>query len=384
MKKVMKKILIVGLVAFAIAMQVASCVSSPADKQYAIEKITYQQGNDAEKAVTFKGMINDLAKQKVVLIGEQHTRLDHHLTQLAILKALHKRNPDIAIGAEWFQQGFQAVLDDFIAGNIDENTMLRRSEYYTRWKYDYRLYKPILDYARKHKIPVLALNAPIELTSKIGEKGLQALTPAERQQLPAVINPPTEKYQNELKAIFQQHHLPANRIQNFITVQRVWDETMAANSIKYLQANPQAQLIIMAGSGHIAHDAGIGNDISRQLPTLPIARVASLDGEKSDSHVPLEAEYLIQSYPVNLPPTGKMGVMLNTDNNQLTISQVKKDGGADAAGLQAGDVILKVNGENTPTMTDLKLLIGTASVGQEADVLVQRGKEQIAAQVTLK
>lgn len=358
-------------------MQITSCVVSPVDKTYAIEKITHQQ-----MVVSFEEMIADLQKQDVVLIGEQHTRMDHHLTQLSILKALHKRNPDIALGVEWFQQDFQPVLDDFVAGNVDETEMLRQSEYYDRWKYDYRLYKPILDYTRKHQIPLLALNAPVEVTKKVGQKGLQGLNAQERKQLPATINPPSLAYQQQLEAIFKEHHLPEDRIKHFITVQRVWDETMAANSLKFLQANQGTQLIIMAGSGHIAHDDGIGNDIKRQNPGLKVARIASLVEEKGA--IPLKAEYLVQSREVKLPPTGKMGVMLNTDNHQLTISKVKKEGAADKAKLEEGDVILKVNGVETPTMTDLKLLIGTARIGQKVEVLIQRKEQNLHVPLVLQ
>jgi uncharacterized iron-regulated protein len=378
----MKNTTLFLLTTFIISLSITGCSVLPAGKKQIIEQINYQATPHKQTTVSFEAMIDDLQKQNIILIGEQHTRMDHHLTQLSILQALHKRNPDIALGVEWFQQDFQQVLDDYVAGRINENDMLRQSQYYDRWKYDYRLYKPILDYVREHQMPLLALNAPVDITKKVGQKGLQGLNAKERKQLPATINPPSPIYQKQLTAIFKEHYLPEDRIKHFITVQRIWDETMAANSLKFLQANPNTQLIIMAGSGHIAHDDGIGSDIKRQAPDLNVARVASLVEE--EGAIPLKAEYLVRSREVKLPPTGKMGVMLNTDNNQLMISNVKEDGAADKATLQKDDVILQVNGVATPTLTDLRLLIGMAQIGEKIDVLIQRKAQTLLIPLVLK
>ena len=59
---------------------------------------------------------------------------------------------------EMFQQPFQRYLDEYVAGSIDEQTMLRATEYYRRWRMDFRHYAPILRYAREHGLPVIALN----------------------------------------------------------------------------------------------------------------------------------------------------------------------------------------------------------------------------------
>lgn len=375
----MKKITERLLIALLSVMVGVACVSTPSDNTYAIERISYQGAS-----LRFDQMIEQLLENSAVLIGEQHTRMDHHLTQLAILKAMHQRHPNLAVGVEWFQQPFQPVLDAFIAGRINEVEMLRQTEYYERWRYDYRLYRPIMAYARQHRIPVIALNAPVELTSQIGEQGLASLSEAQRQQLPAVIHPPSEAYRQQLQAIFAHHHLPANRIEHFITVQRVWDETMAANSVKYLNAHPESKMIVMAGVGHIAHDDGIAQDMKRASPSLELSRIASIDQQAIDDALPIKAEYLIESTAIALPATGKMGVMLNTDAEHLLVSEIKPGGAADKSGLQVGDRILSVDGKAIANMTDLKLAIGTASVGQEIELVISRAGQTVELDMALK
>ena len=89
--------------------------------------------------------------------------------------------PRLAIGVEFVQQPFQEVLDDFVQQRIDERDFLRRSEYFTRWGFDYRLYAPLLRFARNNAIPVVALNVPGEITSKVARDGVAALSDEERQ-----------------------------------------------------------------------------------------------------------------------------------------------------------------------------------------------------------
>ena len=117
-------------------------------------------GGVAGPSSSLQGIIPGLADKRVVFVGESHDRYDHHLAQLEIIRSLHALHPRLAIGMEAFQQPFQTVLDDYIAGRLSEREMLRDSEYYTRWRFDYRLYAPILRYAREHQLPVVALNLP--------------------------------------------------------------------------------------------------------------------------------------------------------------------------------------------------------------------------------
>ncbi|HQU89762.1 MAG TPA: ChaN family lipoprotein, partial [Denitromonas sp.] len=94
-----------------------------------------------------------LPDDATVFVGETHTRYDHHLVQLETLRFLHARTPDIAIGVEWFQTPFQTHLDDYLAGRISEAEMLERTGYFDRWRFDYRLYRPVIEYARANRIP---------------------------------------------------------------------------------------------------------------------------------------------------------------------------------------------------------------------------------------
>lgn len=322
-----------------------------------------------DKRLAFPALVETLATKQVVFVGEVHDRYDHHLNQLAVLQALQQKNPNMAIGVEWFQQPFQPVVDAYLAGKISESELLSRSGYYERWRYDYRLLRPVMEYAKAKRIPVLALNAPVELTRKVSKGGLESLTPTERAQLPAKINPPDAPYRARLEKVFAEHSKDRQQFDRFLLVQRIWDETMAQNVARYLQAYPQQQMVVFSGTGHISHGAGIPQDVARQLPGIKLATVASSDPKEVQAGV---VDYFLLSKAVDLPPTGKLGVMLDEKNHALTILDLDTNSAAGKAGLQKGDRLASVDGVAIRSMADLKVVLAGHKPGERVSVEVER------------
>lgn len=334
------------------------------------------------KTLPFSTLMETLAQNRVVFVGEIHDRYDHHLHQLAVLQGLHQRNPKLAIGVEWFQQSFQPVLNDYLAGKLTEVEFLRRSEYFERWGYDYRQLRPILEYAKANRLPVLALNAPVELTRKVSQGGLEALSKAERAQLPPTINPADAAYQARLRKVFEAHSQDPQQFERFMLVQRIWDETMAHNVARYLTLHPEHQMVVFAGVGHISDGAGIPADLARQLPAIKLATVASSDSKATAAAV----DYPLITEAVTLPPTGKLGVLLDTQGNGLSISALDKNSAASKAGLQKGDRLATLEGVALKNMADLKLVLSQHQVGNAVKMTVQRAgsKDLLAYTVVLQ
>ena len=229
--------------------------------------------------IEFSELLGQLESARSIFVGEIHNRYDHHLLQLKLLTTLHKKNPNIAIGIEWFQQPYQWVLNRYLNGTLSEAQLLEKSEYKRRWHYNYALLRPILQYAEQHTIPVIALNAPTELTRKIAKSGLASLEPQERCQLADVIHPASHTYHKKLSSVFRQHSQNKKLLENFIMVQRVWDETMAMNIAKFLHQYPEHKMLVFAGQGHMSDGAGIPTDLARQLPHKSVIIAA---GERSE------------------------------------------------------------------------------------------------------
>jgi uncharacterized iron-regulated protein len=300
-------------------------------------------------------IIPALAEKRVVFIGEQHTRYDHHLTQLEIIRRLHALNPKLAIGMEMFQQPFQQHLDEFVAGNSDEHTMLRATEYYQRWRMDYRLYAPILRYAREHGLPVIALNVPSEVTHNVAHVGLDGLNDEDRRKIPADIAPADDAYRQRLKRVFDSHPQEDghDNFEHFLQAQLLWDESMAERAAVFLEEHPDYQLVVLAGNQHIAWGTSIPQRLQRRIPVTTASILNSWDGPVK----PGLADYLLMPEKQTLPPSGKLGVVLKDENGETTISVIFSNGACAEAGVRAGEHITRIDDTAINSLTDLRLAL---------------------------
>ncbi len=154
---------------------------------------------------TLPYVMERVADKKIIYVGETHDQFSHHVMQLEIIKDLRRRGRKIAIGMEMFQRPFQEAIDDYIRGKIDEREFLKRTQYFKRWGFDYNLYRPILQFARAEKIPVVALNMRQETVDKVFRGGLDSLSEEEKDSLPSQMDFSDDSYKESLKEIFQEH-----------------------------------------------------------------------------------------------------------------------------------------------------------------------------------
>jgi uncharacterized iron-regulated protein len=172
---------------------------------------------------------------------------------------------------EMFQRPFQSVLDKYIAGAINDRQLKEQSEYEERWGFDWQYYAPILQFAKANRLSLLALNTPVEITTKVSTEGLDSLTKDELKQIPPIseIRTDNRDYRQMLQAVYQQHmhgaHGNSNDFDDFFTTQVLWDETMAETIAKFAQKNLRDRQIVLAGVGHIIYDYGIPDRVARRL-----------------------------------------------------------------------------------------------------------------------
>ena len=316
-------------------------------------------------------LIDRLATRRVIFVGETHDRYEQHLDQWAIVHGLHERGRDLALGLECFQQPFQEFLDAFVAGTLTEKEMLRRTDYFERWRYDYRLYRPLLRLARARGIPLIALNLERELTAKVGEGGLEALSEAERARLPEM-GEDDAAYLDRVRAAFDLHPQAEKRsFEHFLAVQRLWDEGMAERAADYLRAHPEKTLVILAGSGHLEYGQGIPRRLARRRPELSSAIVLNGAGRDPD---PRLADYLLYPRRIELPATGLLGIFLQpaAEGAGVIVRGFTEDSGAAAAGLREQDRIVRVGDEAVGAYADLRIALIASRPGQKIPVEVER------------
>lgn len=343
------------------AMHETPSMAAPVMPEQTANTIESTPALDLNALSTVEQLVPGLAGKRVVFVGEQHTRYDHHLTQLEIIRRLHEKNPKLAIGMEAFQQPFQWALDDYISGAMDEQEMLRATEYYQRWRMDYRLYAPILRYAREHGLPVVALNLPAELTRQVGRHGMDGLSEAARARLPAEIDHTDAAYAQRIREVFAHH--PNDRgqsFEHFLEVQLLWDEGMAERAAGFLKANPDHQLVILAGNGHVAWGSAIPQRLTRRLPVETATIVNSPDGTVE----PGIADYLLLPKKQSLPPAGKIGALLEETDEAVSVESCFEDSPCAAAGIRRGDRITGIDSTAISNLTELRLELWDRKPGE--------------------
>jgi len=321
---------------------------------YATKPVTNLPVVKLEQTNPLAQTIDKIDDARVILVGETHTRYDHHLVQLEILKLLYQKSAKLAIGVEWFQQPFQKYLDAYIAGEIDEQEMLQQTGYFERWRYDYRLYRPILQYAREHKIPVIALNASKELSEALSKSGFDDLPAELKEQLPESYDWSDKAYEKRLRSVFDEHPEYSGEFENFLRAQLTWDESMAERTVEYLHDNPESRMLVLAGSGHIAYGSGIPKRIKRRIDVEQYSILVSQD------FLPLSensADFLVLSPVQLLEPFGLIGALLETKGKLLVIKGFSDDSAVKDAGLKKGTVIIGVGDVTVESFADFKLAI---------------------------
>ena len=186
--------------------------------------------------------------------------------------------------------------------------MLNLTEYFDRWSYNYRLYQPILHYAREHKIPIIALNASRELVGALNESGFDDLPAELKAQLPDSYDWTDRDYEKRLREVFDQHPEYGGEFEDFLLSQLTWDESMADRAARYLQQNPESRMLILAGSGHIMFGSGIPNRIKRRIDVKSFSILVSEDFLPVSSGI---ADYLVLSSQQLLEPGGLIGARIS-------------------------------------------------------------------------
>ena len=328
-------------------------------------------------------VIESAAAKKIVYVGEYHDRFSNHSIQLQIIRALQSRNARFAIGMEMFQRPFQKTLDDYISGVIDEREFLNRSEYFKRWGFDYNLYKPVLDFARQAGVPVIALNLRKEITEKVSKEGMDALTDEERKDLPRETDFSDEDYRHRIRQAFDQHkNAESKSFDFFLQAQVLWDETMAESIDEYFKKNPDHQMAVIAGGGHLAYGSGIPK---RTFRRNGLSYTIILNDGDIERNI---ADFIIFPQPLDGMTAPKLMATFKEEKGRIVFNDFVKESPARAAGIRADDLLISLDGVPVKTIPDIRTALFFKNKGDIIKVKVVRkrfllGEKELEFEVKL-
>ncbi|HEY4222111.1 MAG TPA: ChaN family lipoprotein, partial [Myxococcota bacterium] len=208
----------------------------------------------------------------------------HHDIERRVVAAMARAHEHkLVVGLEMLTWNLQGPLDQFNQGAIDVDAMASSVDWQKAWGFSFDMYRPIFVDGHKDGARFLALNAPRELVRAVRRKGVFGLTAPEKKALPE-LDLGDDQHRAWFKGIFSGDGHPANDsdIDSFYTAQVVWDEAMAQTASKALD-DGAAQVIVIAGVGHIARGRGVPERIERREPSVHVLTIVPLTGVSSDN-----------------------------------------------------------------------------------------------------
>lgn len=345
------------------------------------------------RALPFAAVLEELDKSRVVLLGETHTRMDHHRWQLQMLAALKARRGDLAVGFEMFPRAAQPVLDLWAADELSGPEFLERTDWRRVWTFDHELYLPLFEFARMNRQAMVALNVDRGLVRRVGREGWAAIPEDEREGLsePA---PALQAYEDFLWTIFQSHptrggnedDTPKTRsdpgFQGFVRGQQTWDRAMAEAIANALKREPDRLVVGILGMAHAQEGWGVPH----QLAALGVEDVAVLlpwtRGEECEALTAgvADAVFMLKRPPEKAaPPKPRLGVLIgnSTDPVGVKVQGVSPNSVAEAADLKKDDVIVEAAGIVTAKTPLLIAIVQRQAPGTWLPLVVQRDGERM-------
>ncbi|WP_415230875.1 ChaN family lipoprotein [Psychromonas sp.] len=237
----------------------------------------YQIVSPNNKTITLEDLSREIKNADVVLIGEWHTHSAIHRFETELLHTLFLQDPNLTLSMEQFSRDSQEIVNQYLAGEIGETTLISKANAWPNYESDYR---PLVEFAKFNKLDLIAANAPDNLISCIAREGLDYINrlPAnQRAWLAERISTKQSAYKRRFMS--SMHHGDERQNNKQFAAQMAWDETMAESIVRYLDKHSDKQVMHIAGSFHVENGLGIAASILRRAPGLKVVIVTPVGVE---------------------------------------------------------------------------------------------------------
>jgi uncharacterized iron-regulated protein len=123
--------------------------------------------------VAWPELVEAASKADVVLFGELHDDAIMHWLQAELVRDLIGAGLAPALGAEMLEADDQLVVNEFLAGLVNEDKLKAAANL---WPNHFTDYQPLLNLAQEHGLPFIATNVPRRYASYVYKNGLEALS----------------------------------------------------------------------------------------------------------------------------------------------------------------------------------------------------------------
>lgn len=252
----------------------------------------YRAFDSKGRAVKLEEIVAALDKADVLFIGETHNDATAHLLEAELLRradehfaGMSKPKRAVALSLEMFERDVQTVLDEYLAGLITERHFLLSSRPWRNYETDYR---PLIEYAREHRLSVIAANVPARYVSRVSANGpdsLQALSSSARSWLPPLpFAPASDAYAAKFNRFMgggvpsapatphpaphapAQPQASAHGTLHLLDAQNLRDASMAHAIAEHLKSRRDALVVEVNGTFHSEERLGVPDQLKHYSP----------------------------------------------------------------------------------------------------------------------
>ncbi len=219
----------------------------------------------AGQPISFTQLMQHLEQVQIIYVGESHPDPNHHLIQRDVIEALQAKRPDLVVGMEMFALPYQATLDQWSAGQLDEPRFIELTHWYANWRYDFALYRPILTSIKDHNLTLIGLNLPFHIPPKISTGGIASLLPEDARYLPEQIDLTNPAHRDYVETVYGNHRIRGrDNFEFFYEAQCAWEDTMADTIAQQIGSR---RMVVIIGNGHIVHKFGVPDRVFARTNT---------------------------------------------------------------------------------------------------------------------
>ena len=247
-----------------------------ADAQITIGEQHYRIYRGDGTAATMDELVKAVGAAEVTFIGEfHHDRVAHYLEEQLLRRTWDAR---LALSLEMFERDVQRILDEYLAGLIVEKNLITDGRAWKNYPADYR---PLVEFAKEKKMPVIAANAPKRYVDRVGRLGagsLDQIEPEGRRFLPPLpYAKASAAYAAKFASIMKEHMGSASSQESAgrsLEAQNLWDASMAYSIAEFMTTHPGSRVLQVNGGFHTSERLGTVEHLLRYRPQTQVLVVA--------------------------------------------------------------------------------------------------------------
>lgn len=226
-----------------------------------------------QKEVSTEQIITAVTEADVLFFGEEHSDSIGHYLEQYLFKALHTvYGKKTVLSLEMFETDGQLVLNEYLGGQIDETRFTKDIRLWSNYK-DYR---PLIEFAKQNRIPVIAANPPRRYVSMVSRKGMDALNDlskeAKRFLPPLPYDTADGAYRNKFFELLKG--APETQKNTIYHSQNLWDAGMSYSIHRLLKKHKGRKVFHCVGRFHTDEKLGMAAQLKKRNSKLRILNIS--------------------------------------------------------------------------------------------------------------